>query len=89
MDELLKGERSENPKSEEEGCGESGDLREEIKRHLFTRGKDEPKHFSEKICGVLMRRAYALSSVWQAALEKEPLLCYTVKGITTRGFTNA
>ena len=50
VDELLKGERSENPKSEEEGCGESGDLREEIKRHLFTRGKDEPKHFSEKIC---------------------------------------
>lgn len=53
VDELLKGERSENPKSEEEGCGESGDLREEIKRHLFTRGKDEPKHFSEKICGAI------------------------------------
>lgn len=53
VDELLKGERSENPKSEEECCGESDDLREEIKRHLFTRGKDEPKHFSEKICGAI------------------------------------
>lgn len=53
VDELLKGERSENPKSEEEGCGESDDLREEIKRHLFTRGKDEPKHFSKKICGAI------------------------------------
>lgn len=53
VDELLKGERSENSKPEEESCGEGSDLREEIKSHLFTRGKDEPKHFSEKICGAI------------------------------------
>lgn len=101
MDELLKGERSENPKSEEEGCGESGDLREEIKRHLFTRGKDEPKHFSEKICwavcGVLMLvgiTAYlflgAFASLWRPQwimLVVAALICF-IGGLAGDVFKN-
>ena len=35
VDELLKGERSENPKSEEEGSGGSGDLPEEKNKKVI------------------------------------------------------
>jgi len=50
VDELLKGCRSEKPQP----ADESASLDDEIKKNLFTRGKDEePQTLADKICGAL------------------------------------
>ena len=53
VDELLSGARTQSNQS----AGSASDtslLEDEIKKHLFTRGKDEPpKSLSEKICGAV------------------------------------
>lgn len=57
VDELLAGERAEKTSADEnpaaDNATDSGDDFDEIKNHLFTRGKDddENKTLAEKICG--------------------------------------
>ena len=54
VDELLKGERNESADNGNcESFSSGGDFHGDIKDHLFTSGNDEPKHFSEKICGAV------------------------------------
>lgn len=49
-DELLSGKRKER---EAETTDRDGEIPDEIKRHLFTRGKDDEKTLSDKICGAV------------------------------------
>ena len=61
VDELLEGKRADNAEegdSSQTAGGNAEDkreeLKEEIKNHIFTRGKDgEPKTLSEKVCGFI------------------------------------